>query len=443
MAHLAPAWLIVILLVLFALGHAFFVWSQVILARFRPGQVEEEAENKEAAAPLLALLRDHRRAALMTQGGALVCALAAAWPGLALVEMIGQALPVSESLSQSLWMQRAGLSFGFLLWVVAFSVGFHLMPARAARKARLPMALWTGRMLRPLWKFCFFRNGHGDAEAPGNGEGAKQEQTETSHGEDLHSLLAENHPGGPISSIGREILINTLELSERVTRDIMTPRNEVVYLDLNRSFDENLQTAVESKYTRFPLCQEHLDNPIGLVHIKDLIPLIRQESPRLTQIKRELIPVSELMPLEKLLALFLARHAHLALVVDEYGGTVGIVTLDNVMEELVGDIQDEFDSADEEFKRLGPDEFLAKGTLGLHELEDVSDLDLSHTEVSTVGGYVTHKIGHLPEQGEKVEIEDYSATVTQTDGRRVLMVHFKRSPRKEPAETELSDETGS
>ena len=112
---------------------------------------------------------------------------------------------------------------------------------------------------------------------------------------------------------------------------------------------------------------------------------------------------------------------------DEFGGTAGIVTLDNVLEELVGDIQDEFDAEEAEFRRVSADEFTVRGSLGLYELNDLAGLELESADVSTIGGYVTHLLGHLPKQGEKVRIEDFEVTITQTDGRRVGQVHFKRA----------------
>ena len=162
------------------------------------------------------------------------------------------------------------------------------------------------------------------------------------------------------------------------------------------------------------------------MHIKDLLILTRQESPDLTSIKREILPVPEMMPLEKLLKLFLSKHAHLALVVDEYGGTVGIVTLDNVLEELVGSIQDEFDVDNAEFRKVSEDEFIVEGTFGLYELNDAAGLDLESADVSTIGGFVTHLLGRLPQQGEKVRIDGYEVTITKSDERRVEQLHFKR-----------------
>jgi CBS domain containing-hemolysin-like protein len=206
----------------------------------------------------------------------------------------------------------------------------------------------------------------------------------------------------------------------------MTPRGEIVYLDLEDDFDTNVNKAIESRHTRFPLCRENLDNTVGLIHIKELLPMMRDPHPDLLKIKRDLIPVPEMMPLEKLLKLFLSKHAHLALVVDEFGGTVGMVTLENILEELVGDIQDEFDAEKEEFRKISEDEFAVDGALGLYELNDVIGLELESADVSTIGGYVTHLLGHLPKQGEQVRIDSYLVTISQTDGRRVNQLHFRK-----------------
>jgi CBS domain containing-hemolysin-like protein len=163
-----------------------------------------------------------------------------------------------------------------------------------------------------------------------------------------------------------------------------------------------------------------------LIHIKELIPLMRDPNPDLLRIRRELIPVPEMMSLEKLLSLFLSKHAHLAIVVDEFGGTVGMVTLENVLEELVGDIQDEFDTEKEEFREINENEFSVDGALALYELRDLAGIDLESADVSTIGGYVTHLLGHLPKAGEHVQIDNYLVTISQSDGRRVQQLHFRK-----------------
>ena len=245
--------------------------------------------------------------------------------------------------------------------------------------------------------------------------------------EELRLILDQSERSDEVSSLGRDLLVNALDLRRRVVRDIMTPRGEVVFLDVEESFDENIKKALESRHTRFPLCRGHLDNTLGLVHIKELVPMMRDPQADLLRIKRELTPVPEMMSLEKLLNLFLSKHAHLAIVVDEYGGTVGMVTLENVLEEIVGDIQDEFDSEKEEFREINENEFSIDGAVGLYELRDMAGLELESADVSTIGGYVTHLLGHLPKQGEQVQIENYLVTISQTDGRRVGQLHFRKA----------------
>lgn len=267
------------------------------------------------------------------------------------------------------------------------------------------------------------------------------EEGEVSHSEEeLRLILDQSEKSDEVSELGRDLLVNALDLRQRVVRDIMTPRGEVVFLDLEETFEENVKKALESRHTRFPLCRGHLDNAVGLIHIKELMPMMRDPRPDLLRIKRELIPVPEMMSLEKLLTLFLTKHAHLAIVVDEYGGTVGMVTLENVLEEIVGDIQDEFDTEKAEFRKISEEEFSVDGSLGLYELRDLAGLELESSDVSTIGGYVTHLLGHLPKQGEQVRIDDYLVTISQTDGRRVGQLHFRKLNESESAETGASSD---
>src|SRR5437016_13795288 len=244
--------------------------------------------------------------------------------------------------------------------------------------------------------------------------------------EELRLIFDQSATSSEVTPLGRELVINVLDLRNRVVRDIMTPRGEIVYLDLEDDFETNVNKAIESRHTRFPLCRENLDNTVGLIHMKELLPMMRDPQPDLLKIKRDLIPVPEMMPLEKLLKLFLSKHAHLALVVDEFGGTVGMVTLENVLEEVVGDIQDEFDFEKEEFRKISANEFTVDGALGLYELNELARLELESADVSTIGGYVTHLLGHLPKQGEQVKIGNYLVTVSQTEDRRVNQPHFKK-----------------
>lgn len=268
-----------------------------------------------------------------------------------------------------------------------------------------------------------------------------------SEGEHVHSAeelaILVTHSGKfkEVTDTEREILINALELNELWVRDVMTPRNEVVVLDADEPFDKTLAIAIKSKHTRFPLVKGHLDQSIGLIHIKDLFKLLDDKDPDLMRIKRDLKIVPDTMPLDSLLKFFLKEHAHLAMAVDEFGTPVGVVFLDNVMEELVGDIQDEFDNEQPSFIRVNEEEFVVEGSMTLNDLEGhVDELSLESGEVTTVGGYFTQQLERFPEVGETLNILGYEAKVTSTDGRRVGQIHFRKLEEDEQGQDSATDE---
>jgi CBS domain containing-hemolysin-like protein len=212
-------------------------------------------------------------------------------------------------------------------------------------------------------------------------------------------------------------------MRRRLVREVMTPRGEVVYLDAALSFRDNLERAKASRHTRFPLCADYFDRTIGL-HIKDILAQLDEPEPSLQAITKELLVVPEMMPLEKLLTRFRAQQAHLAVVLDEFGGNVGIVTLQDVIDEVIGQLPEEFSLRRREFERIDEDEFLVDGGLPLHEMRDLAGLEWKDEDVTTVGGYVIRRLGHLPRVGEPVHIDGYTVTVEQADDRRVRQLHF-------------------
>ena len=264
-------------------------------------------------------------------------------------------------------------------------------------------------------------------------------ESELAHSEEeLRHIVAESQKSKEVTETEKDILLNALALNDRCVRDVMTPRNQVVSLDADDSFEANLKAAIDAKHTRYPLVEGHLDHSLGMIHIKDLIALVGKPKPDLRTIRRDIPMVPEMMPIDKLLRFFLDKHAHLALAVDEYGGAVGVVTLDNVLEEIVGVIQDEFDHESSEFRRVSDDEFNVEGTLNLYELVEHAGLEIESDEVTTIGGYVTHLLGHLPKVGEKVTVKGYEITTTKADLRRVQQLNFRRMTK---AEAEASTDT--
>src|SRR5467141_686777 len=412
--------------------NAFFVACEFAIVKVRSSQLDTLVEEGNLRASFVKRVRAHLDAYLSaTQLGVTVASLALGWigeqclasilqPTFSLVHLYSRAFVTSVSIA----LAFAGITFLHIVFG-------ELAPKYIAIANPLPVAL---RLVRPLGAFYFlFKPAiwllHKSANFLLRGllrikpiSGTELAHTE----EELRLILEQSEKSDEVSSLGRDLLVNALDLRRRVVRDIMTPRGEVVYLDIEESFEENVKKALESRHTRFPLCRGHLDNTVGLVHVKELVPMMRDPDPDLLRIKRELIPVPEMMSLEKLLNLFLSKHAHLAIVVDEFGGTVGMVTLEDVLEELVGDIQDEFDTDKEEFRKISENEFTVDGALALYELRDLAGLELESPDVSTIGGYVTHLLGHLPKQGEQVQIENYLVMITQADSRSVQQLHFRK-----------------
>jgi CBS domain containing-hemolysin-like protein len=341
-------------------------------------------------------------------------------------------LPVSET-----WLHI----IAFLLVLVTLTfidvVFGELMPKSIAIRRSLGTALklsrplagfefifrWAIRLLNASARWImrvFFRINPADGE-----------HENVHSAEELQILVAESQRSKQVTPTERDISINALELNDRVARDVMTPRTEIVALDPREDFQSNLRIALDSRHTRFPLRERNLDVCLGVVHIKDFLAIVNDAKPDLTRIKRDLLIVPETQPLDECLKLFLGKRAHMALVVDEFGATVGMVTLEDVLEELVGEIEDEFDApgvgaAASGFERLNGDEFQVDGKLPLYELSEQSDVDLESDEVSTIGGYVTSHLGHLPAAGETTEIEGYTVTITEVDTRKILRMHFRR-----------------
>ncbi len=413
--------------------NGFFVASEFAIVKVRGSQLEASEADGERRATFARHVSAHLDAYLSaTQLGITLASLALGWVGEPFLARMLQPLFFLAGVHSEAVIKTVSVAFAFGVITFLHIVLGELAPKSLAIRKSLATTLWIARPLGLFYILfkpaIWFLNGAANLVLKYFFRLEPVSEHELAHSEEeLRVILAESHEAAEVTQLGKEILINALDMRKRVVRDITTPRGDVVFLNTEDSFDENLAAAIESRHTRFPLCEGHLDNTIGLVHIKDLLKLVRSEARDLASIKRDLLPVPEMMPLEKLLAFFLSRHAHVALVVDEYGGTVGMVTLDNVLEELVGEIQDEFDTENSEFRRINADEFTAMGSLGLYELNDHAALELESSEVSTVGGYVTHLLGHLPKQGERVRIEDYEVTITQTDGRKVGQLHFKRS----------------
>jgi CBS domain containing-hemolysin-like protein len=207
----------------------------------------------------------------------------------------------------------------------------------------------------------------------------------------------------------------------------MVPRNEIVFLSLARSWEENLSTIRTQQHTRYPLCTLSLDHVVGMVHLKDVFHAgdeIKQTED-LVKLKRDILFVPETTTLDQLQRQFQQKRVHIAIVVDEYGGTAGLVSLEDVLEELVGEIQDEFDREESKIQRT-PEGDLVDGLLLVEEANAQLGLELEEAEARTIGGYLTAVLGRIPRVGDTIAVGHRELRVVEMKNRRVARILVRK-----------------
>ena len=228
---------------------------------------------------------------------------------------------------------------------------------------------------------------------------------------------------GSISPYTGKILKNALRLQNLDVSDIMLPRSKVVYLDAESAQEENIALAEKTRHTRYPLCKGDLDNCYGIVNIKNIFSRKSADSVDLMSICRETLRIKESEKLDTALSKMLKYRLQMALVEDEFGGIIGVITLDAALSELVGKIRDEFDrSQDQSIRVAGKNKYIISGQASLHRVEDFLDVDFDNDEVSTFGGLITFRLGRFPENGERLYFKEQNLRIqVEKVGERAIL----------------------
>lgn len=255
--------------------------------------------------------------------------------------------------------------------------------------------------------------------------------------EELRMMVSRSHQEGEIDHVESELIDNVFDFVDRMAKEVMIPRQDVDVVYVEEGYDEAVKTIRSTAHTRYPLCLEDKDHIIGLVHIKDLMERPEQARRDLRNIKREILTVPEVMKLSTLLQYMRTRRIYLAVVVDEYGGMVGLVGLEDIIEELVGDIQDEHETKLPSTMVYSDGSFAFDGTVLVDDVEDIMDIDLDDADSDTIGGYVFGLLERTPIVGDTVTVQGYEFIVTQMRGYRIARI--KAVPLPTP-ETEPDDE---
>ena len=436
-----------ILLFLLGIGfflflNAFFVANEFASARVRESQLvatnddsRREAKKRKNALHIVHHLDSYLSA---NQVGITIASLALGNLGEPFIEQL-----IAPPLSYYLHLQPVVVSVisyivSYSLFTFAHVVLGELVPKSLAIRHPLEVSLGTANgMVRfaryTSWIVKIFNNSANSIAHLLFGVDPHYAPNNSHSAEEIVHIVEESGRSKEVTETEAEISMNALELNDRSVREILVPRNDVEVLDINDSFEENLERVSNSRHSRFALVDGHLDDVKGWVHVKDMLKLVRLQSTDIMSVRRPLKMVPETMKLDTLLNFFSKERTHSALVVDEHGVAIGLVYLDDVLEEIVGDdIQDEFEAeVTREFYPLGNGQYMASGSISLFDLEEelpgLGELD-NDDGISTLGGLITSRLDHLPEVNEQIRIQDYLVTVTGADGRRVTQTRIELSP---------------
>ncbi len=263
--------------------------------------------------------------------------------------------------------------------------------------------------------------------------------------EELRLIVERGGEQGVLEAEEEQMIHAVIELGDRRVHEVMVPRTAIVALSSEATYEQAIDLIVDEGHSRVPVYEDSIDEVVGILYAKDLLPFLKDGSdprPVLRTLLRTPVFVPESMSIDDLLHELQRRKVHLAIVLDEYGGTAGLVTIEDLLEEIVGEIQDEYDVEEPIVERLSDDEARVDGRASIDDLADAFDMELEledDDEYDTVGGLVFHRLGKLPQPGDRIAVDGLSLTVESTDGRRVDKVLAVRTRHDDHPEDDETD----
>jgi putative hemolysin len=413
------------IIVVLILINGLFSAAEIALVTIRRSRLQQLIDEGNAGARRVQRLTSQpgRFLAVIQLGITFVGFLAAAFAGasivgtvelwLAGVPIVGEQAALVALLAVTLVITLFTIVFGELVpksLALAHAERFALTAVRPVE--------FLGRLLAPLvWMLT------ATTSAITRLFGVTEAQQDRLTAEELMILVERGGEQGVIEAEEQQMIGAVLELGEQRVHEVMVPRIDIKAVPATAPLDEFVETIVREGHSRIPVYEESIDNVIGILYAKDLLPyLARGESPQITTILRTPLFVPESISVDDLLHNFQRRKVHIAIVLDEYGGTAGLVTIEDLIEEIVGEIQDEYDVEEPMIVSLSDDEARVDGRASVDDLADHFDVQLDGADAEqydTVGGLVYHEIGGVPNVGDTVEVDGLTLTVETTDGRRV------------------------
>jgi len=423
--------------------NGFFVAAEFALVKVRPGRIDEFIEAGRPFAKSAKWLIDRMEQALSAcQLGITMASLAIGWVGEPVFEkLLSPAfhfLSIPEGAVHTL-----SVIFAFtIITALHLVIGEQAPKIFAIRRAE-DMLLWCALPMKILyicgWPLMAALNWVTSVILAKlgleDGEGHDTIHTET----ELQTLLASSYEHGHLSRSEHKLIEAVFRFDDLVCRRVMVPRNDVEFFDINDPPSSCVELARRTKHTRYPVCNDSLDEVLGVVHMKDLIGFEVSDDFDWTSIMRPPKKVPESMPISKLLKHFQATHQLLAFVIDEYGNVIGIVTLENVLEEIIGEVDDEFDNDDPHMIPDGPDQFILRGRTPLEEVCQKFNLDAPDAEIDTFAGLLVHKAQRILSVGDRIELDDWTAEVLEVRDDRARRIRMSRGQINEDAAEQSSN----
>ena len=421
-----------LLLVAFLVAlNGFFVAAEFAIVKVRSSRIDTLVHDGNTRAKYAKNLVEHLDAYLsVTQLGITLASLALGWigePAVArLIDPITNSLGLSPEVSHTV---SFAVAFSFI--TALHIVLGELTPKSLAIQKAEGVVLWVAIPMIMFYKLMYpavwFLNHVANwilrlvgIQVSNEGEAAHTE-------EEIRILMEESHKQGYIDQTELTFVDNIFDFAERNVREVMIPRTDMICMYAEDPFEENMKIALEEHLTRYPVCDPDKDNIIGFLHIKDLLRALStgEKDMDIRSLTRKVTAVPESMPLSNLLKLLQKHRAQIAIVVDEYGGTAGMVTVEDILEEIVGEIQDEFDEERPFIEQRDDNTYSVDARLLLEEINDELEINLDSESFDTIGGWLYSRIEMPPVIDDKIIYEGDEFTVEEVDNVRITRILIK------------------
>ncbi len=426
--------------------NGFFVLSEFAIVKVRRTRLEELVKNGRSNAKLALSITGKLDSYLSaTQLGITLSSLALGWIGEPAVARLLEKPFGALFGENTVLIHTVSFVIAFTFITLLHVVAGELIPKSIAIARSEKAALTVAKPLHGFWILfypliklfdklsAFFLGRMGIQPAS---------ESETAHSEEELKFIAEESlKGGFIDSVEEEIIKNAVDFSDTTAKEIMTPRKDMICLKAENSYEENINIVRTTNYTRYPYCKGGKDMVIGMIHIRDILEneLSGNATHDFTPLVRQMIIVPEMASIADILSKMNRKQIHTALVIDEYGGTAGLLTMEDIIEEVMGDISDEHDLKIEEYKKLDENTFIFDGMTDLDDAAEILMVNYEECEQVTIGGYVFNLLGRLAVVGDKVDDKDCLYEVLETEGaiiKKVKVVKPDRSGDGEEIGTE-------